>query len=128
MYDKGKVIAGLVIFVALFAFPFWYTMGKSAPAPEVELTDKAKQAKQCVEPTPFMTGNHMQVLIDWREAAVRENDRIYIASDGKHYTASLQNTCMDCHANKSKFCDRCHNYMGVDPYCWDCHIEPKEKS
>jgi hypothetical protein len=33
---------------------------------------------------------------------------------------------MECHSNKTKFCDQCHNYMGVAPYCWDCHIAPKE--
>jgi len=33
---------------------------------------------------------------------------------------------MDCHNNKTKFCDQCHNYAGVSPYCWECHIEPKE--
>jgi hypothetical protein len=35
---------------------------------------------------------------------------------------------MDCHSNKSKFCDQCHNYVDVDPFCWDCHIEPKENN
>jgi hypothetical protein len=40
---------------------------------------------------------------------------------------SLQNTCMQCHPNKAEFCDRCHNYASVKPYCWDCHVEPKEK-
>jgi len=40
---------------------------------------------------------------------------------------SLQNGCMTCHSNKKKFCDECHNYMAVVPYCWDCHIQPKEK-
>jgi hypothetical protein len=40
---------------------------------------------------------------------------------------SLQNGCMRCHSNKKKFCDECHNYMAVKPYCWDCHIQPKEK-
>jgi hypothetical protein len=40
---------------------------------------------------------------------------------------SLSNTCLDCHSNKAEFCDRCHNYASVSPYCWDCHIDnPKE--
>jgi hypothetical protein len=39
---------------------------------------------------------------------------------------SLTRTCLDCHSNKAEFCDRCHTYMAVDPYCWDCHVEPKE--
>jgi len=39
---------------------------------------------------------------------------------------SLQNTCMECHSNKSKFCDQCHTYAAVNPFCWECHIQPEE--
>jgi hypothetical protein len=40
---------------------------------------------------------------------------------------SLTNTCItQCHSNKAKFCDRCHDYMNVQPWCWDCHNFPKE--
>ncbi|MCF7809732.1 hypothetical protein K9N50_01950 [bacterium] len=34
-------------------------------------------------------------------------------------------SCIECHSNKEQFCDRCHTYMSVDPYCWDCHIIPE---
>jgi len=71
--------------------------------------------------------SHMQMLNDWRDQAIRNGQRVYVATDGKEYVVSLQNTCMDCHNNKTKFCDQCHNYAGVTPYCWECHIEPKEK-
>jgi [DsrC]-trisulfide reductase subunit J len=127
MYDKGKIVTGIVIFVLLFGFPFWYRMGRTAPVPQPELTEKAKQAKQCVESKAYMTSFHMQLLNQWRDAVIRDGDRDYVAQNGKVYLASLQNTCLDCHSNKTKFCDQCHNYMGVAPYCWDCHIEPKEK-
>ncbi len=126
MYNKGKIITGLVIFVVLFASPFLYGLVKSEPPPEPELTAKAKEAKQCVEAKEFMVESHMQLLNEWRDEAVRIGNRIYVATNGKEYTVSLQNTCMDCHSNKSKFCDQCHNYAGVSPYCWECHIEPKE--
>jgi hypothetical protein len=33
---------------------------------------------------------------------------------------------MGCHVNKSEFCDRCHDYTAVTPYCWECHVEPRE--
>ena len=53
----------------------------------------------------------------------------YVNADGKMYNMSLSNTCMDCHSNKADFCDRCHDYASVQPYCWSCHIEdPKEKT
>jgi hypothetical protein len=50
-----------------------------------------------------------------------------VNSKGKEFEMSLQKTCMKCHTNKAEFCDKCHNYASVRPYCWDCHIEnPKE--
>ena len=127
MYNKGKIITGLVIFVVFFTSPFLYGLVKSGPAPEPELSPKAKLAKECVESKEYMVESHMQMLNEWRDEAVRQGKRIYVATNGKEYGVSLQNTCMECHNNKSKFCDQCHNYAGVSPYCWECHIEPKEK-
>jgi hypothetical protein len=127
MYDRGKVIAGLIIFVVMVTFPFWYNHGKAAPAPEVKLSEKAKAAKECVRPKEFMTGGHMQLLDVWRDTVVRNGKRIYMNESGKEYTMSLTNTCLDCHDQKAEFCDKCHNYASVRPYCWTCHIDPKEK-
>ena len=128
MYDGGKIIVGLIVGLGLLLFPLWYNAGKAAKAPVPELTTKAKELKVCVSETSYMTSNHMQLLDKWRQEVVRSGERYYKAPNGKVYYKSLQVTCMDCHANKSKFCDQCHNYMGVTPYCWDCHIEPKENS
>ncbi len=128
MYDKREVVAGLVIFVLIITFPFWYNLGKAAPAPELELTPTAKAAKTCVLPKEEMKAGHMQLLDIWREKVVREGNRIYVNKSGKEFTMSLSNTCLDCHSNKDKFCDRCHDYASVSPYCWDCHVDnPKEE-
>ncbi|RLB29100.1 MAG: cytochrome C [Deltaproteobacteria bacterium] len=154
MYDGWKIIVGLIVCLAFFTFPFFYDAGKAAKAPEPVLTPKAKEAKECVAPGAYMKRYHMQLLEDWRNTAVRGGERYYdtgnptwhlrvmdkiadaTASAGerlyksverKVYYKSLQVTCMDCHSNKSKFCDQCHNYMGIAPYCWECHIEPEEK-
>ena len=127
MYDKGKVVAGLVILVVLVTFPFWYNLGKAAPAPEPKLVGKAAQAgQQCVESKEYMQAEHMQILNDWRDTVVRDAKRIYVNSDGKKFEMSLSNTCLDCHTEKAEFCDKCHNYASVAPYCWDCHVDPKE--
>lgn len=129
MYDGGKIITGLVIGLAILLFPFFYTAGKAAKAPEPELTPKAKEAKTCIEPTEYMRLEHMKVLDHWRDEVVRTGERYYKSDHtGKTYYKSLQVTCMDCHSNKSKFCDRCHDYASVDPFCWDCHLEPKESN
>jgi hypothetical protein len=128
MYDGGKIITGLIIGLAFFIIPIWMNLGKAAKAPELELTEKAKAAGSCVADTSYMKASHFSLLDKWRHEVVRDADRFYKSKSGKIYYKSLQVTCMDCHSNKSKFCDQCHNYMSVKPYCWDCHLEPKEKS
>ncbi len=132
MYNAGKILIGLVIFLGLATFPFFYNMGKAVAKPEPkldtpEIMKLAKQDRKCVESKEFMRANHMQMLNDWRDSVVRDNTRVYVNAEGKKFDMSLQNTCMRCHSNKKKFCDECHNYMAVAPYCWDCHIAPKEK-
>ncbi len=126
MYDGGKIIAGVIIGLIFLTFPIWYTHGKTVKRPEVKLPEKEKQ---CVEPGAYMKTKHMQLLDLWRDSVVRVAQRSYIAPSGRKFDMSLQNTCMsaDCHAKKTEFCDRCHNYTGVVPYCWDCHIPPKEE-
>ena len=126
MYDGGKIITGLVIFFILLLFPVWYQVGRAEKVPEPQLTEVAKEAGKCIEPTPYMTTQHMKVLDNWRNEVVRDADRYYVSSEGKTYYKSLQVTCLECHSNKTEFCDQCHNYMGVSPNCWDCHIAPEE--
>lgn len=126
MYDGGKIIPGLVVGLGLLLSPFFYNAGKAAKAPTPELTPKAKEAKVCVAPTDYMRTQHMHLLDSWRNEAVRQGNLYYKSANGKTYYRSLQETCMECHSNKAKFCDQCHNYMAVNPYCWDCHVQPKE--
>lgn len=125
MYDAGKILIGLLIFLAIVTSPMWYHTAKgtvpAVPDPEI-ITD----AQYCVESTAYMTSFHMDLLNTWRDEVVRNGDRIHISPDGIEYDKSLTRTCMDCHSNKQNFCDQCHNYAGVVPYCWDCHIEPTE--
>jgi hypothetical protein len=81
---------------------------------------------QCVMDAAYMKGFHMDVLNDWRDVVVRDGKRLHKTDDGRVYNMSLSKTCLDCHSNKEQFCDRCHNYMSVDPYCWSCHTIPEE--
>jgi hypothetical protein len=133
IYDARNVLIGLAIFVGLFTLPFWYNMGKAAPAPEAKIDTPVIQqmaVKQCILPKEAMRTEHMQLLNDWRTWVVRDGLSTYVAADGKTYTMSLQNECMKCHSNKSQFCDTCHSYAGMQvgsvPYCWTCHVAPKE--
>lgn len=126
MNDGGKIIAGLIVGLGLVTFPFWYNIGSAAyKTPELKLPPKSK-AEACIEKTEWMRAEHMQLLDTWRDSVVRDGNRVYTTKSGGHVEMSLQKTCMDCHDSKKDFCDKCHDAAAVAPYCWDCHIAPKE--
>lgn len=126
MNDKPKILLGLLLFLAVFTFPFWFNHGAASTPPKPELAEKAKAAKKCVLDKDLIRTEHMQLLDDWRDTVVRDGQYVYEIG-GKQYMASLSNTCMECHSNPTEFCDKCHLYTSADPYCWECHIQPKEK-
>jgi hypothetical protein len=129
MYNGGKIMLGLLVFLAFITFPFWYNIGTADTMPEPKIdTPFIKQlaVKKCVESKDYMRREHMQLLDTWRDDAIRRGERVYVNSEGHKYNIDLQNTCLKCHSNKKEFCDKCHTYMAVKPYCWDCHLAPKE--
>lgn len=133
MYRGGKITATLVIVVALLILPFFYNMGKANKGPVIYLNTPAIQrlaVKQCIESTEYMRANHMKLLKQWRDEAVRMGKTEYINSQGKSFIISLQ-TCLHCHYDPAlnfsdQFCVSCHNYAAVKPNCWSCHTWPKE--
>jgi hypothetical protein len=125
MYDASKIVAGLVVFVVLATSPLWYNALSAAPPDKPELQMPTNGANECVEATDYMRANHMDLLDVWRDTVVREDVRTYTSEAGKEYTMSLSDTCLDCHAKKEQFCDACHTYSAVTPYCWDCHVIPE---
>ena len=127
MYDSGKILLGLIVFVGLFTSPIWQDLasGESASKPNIILPAD-EDIKECVAATEYMRTSHMDLLNEWRDKVVRDEERIYTSPGCKEFEMSLSNTCTNCHSNKSEFCDRCHDYLGVTPYCWNCHVEPPQ--
>ena len=125
MYDSGKILVGIIIFIGLFTSPIWYDLasGESSNKPNIILPTN-EDMKECVASTEYMRASHMDLLNEWRDEVVREGNRIYTSHNGKEFEMSLTKTCTNCHYNKTEFCDQCHDYLGVTPYCWDCHVEP----
>jgi hypothetical protein len=126
MYDSGKIITGIIVFLVIMTFPVWYNTAIGDPSikPDIKLP-AAEGQQECVKSASYMRTFHMDLLNDWRDEVVRNGGRYFTASSGKKYEMSLSNTCIDCHSNKADFCDQCHNYLAVDPYCWDCHVDPE---
>ncbi len=123
MFDSGKVIAGLVLFGLFVTFPIWWQAVAGAHEPP-DLAEP--KGTSCVESAEFMRARHMDLLNEWRNQVVRNGMREYTASDGTEYHISLTLTCLDCHDDKEGFCDECHDYAGVQPLCWECHVVPEE--
>jgi [DsrC]-trisulfide reductase subunit J len=123
MRERGLILGGLALLLLLLTFPAWYNLaaGTTSRPPDLKLP---VNEKHCVAPVEYMRSRHMDLLIAWREQVVREGQREFTAFDGKRYQMSLSKTCMNCHTSKADFCDKCHNYAGVKPACWDCHIDP----
>ncbi len=125
MRDRIWIIAGLALFAVVATAPFWSERTPAKDLTKVPNLVLPVNQKDCVAPVSYMRASHMVLLLRWREEAVRQGQRRYVAFDGKVYDKSLTKTCLGCH-NKEQFCDRCHTYAGVSgPYCWNCHNQPQ---
>ena len=126
LYDAGKILAGLFVFLCVATSPVWYNLaaGRAAYRPQPRLP---QGQRECVAPREVMVATHMTLLSDWRNRAIRAGDRGTVTAGGRPFAISLSQGCMQCHADKAAFCDACHNYVGASPACWNCHVEPLAK-
>ena len=95
------------------------TAASRVPKPTVAIATPGK----CVEDTPFMLRNHMELLKHHRDRTVHEGVRTT-----QH---SLAN-CVNCHASpqtgrvtgsSDAFCEGCHRYAAVKLDCFECHAD-----
>lgn len=134
IYDGKYILIGLLAFVVLATFPVWFDHGKAVPPADPSIDTPVINDmvhKHCILPKDRMITEHMKLLNQWRTEVVRYGERIYVAPNGEKYEMSLETECFRCHSNKAEFCDRCHNFAGLDkqtdPYCFTCHVVPSEK-
>ncbi|WP_417910497.1 cytochrome C [Candidatus Electronema sp. PJ] len=124
MYDSGKIIPGLAVFVLLITFPIWYNnlvgnVGAAPinyPNPSQEFDANFPNSRKH-PPADEMRATHMNLLQEFHAAAKGYD----AAKDGQKPTMS----CLGCHGTKEQFCDSCHAYASVKtPDCWTCHTNP----
>ena len=97
MYNPGKIITILALFVLLITAPILLNIGKASEPPAPSLDTAAIEQldeKQCIESKEFMRKHHPKLLSDWREQAVREGETEYISSSGETWEMSLENNCL----------------------------------
>ena len=129
MYDSGKIIPGLLIFVLLITFPFWYNnLSKAeqvktpAPPDKAMLTGFTFADGQEHPPAAEMRAKHMEVLQSFHTAA--DPAKMAAAQKGEKKMQTM--SCMMCHGSKEQFCDSCHANISEKkvPDCWTCHTKP----
>ncbi|MDR2077061.1 MAG: sulfate reduction electron transfer complex DsrMKJOP subunit DsrJ [Desulfovibrio sp.] len=123
IYNAGYVLPGLALFAALVLGPFLLAAGGPYRPPALT---PAEKGVSCIEERAVMAAGHRVLLFAWRDAAVCRNSRLYLASDGRSWTVSLEGTCLACHSRKAGFCDSCHAANLVTPSCWGCHKAPEK--
>lgn len=126
MYSKVYVAAFIIIFLAIVFSPYYYNI--TAAEFETKLPELAKpEGDHCIEDADWMEANHMDLLFEMRTKTIREPGGRYYESKtypGEIYEGTTHQ-CFECHTSKADFCDKCHEYNGVKPYCWECHNTPE---
>ncbi|UCH83756.1 MAG: hypothetical protein JSW50_15115 [Candidatus Latescibacterota bacterium] len=114
--DKRSVLAVsvLVVFAAipLLSSLISYVTARSAQ-PFLEMPDP--KYENCVRETEYMRYHHWELLAEVREDFVRHGKRGDITLSG----------CKECHPNRERFCNQCHNAVNLTPDCFGCHYYPE---
>lgn len=123
MRERLLILAVLAGFAGIATYPVSRALATGTQAARPRLATPERQGA-CVLPAAEMRASHMQLLVEWRDLAVRQGVRSVTMPDGRTWRASLTGTCLQCHDRKDEFCDRCHAYAAVTPECWNCHVIP----
>ena len=120
MKDAGKLIGGVAIAAIVAAGPLWVGAVRGAKS---EPLASPRLDGPCVDSKDSMRRNHPALLSAWRAQVVRDGQRTHHTSDGRDLPIGLGETCLGCHGEASRFCERCHAQVGVTLSCWQCHSQ-----
>jgi cytochrome c553 len=129
LYHSRYILPALAGFLVMATLPVW--RGAAARGSGFQ-SPPNPQGQRCLEPKAVMRAGHMRLLLRWRDEVVREDRRLYIASDGRPWEKSLVKTCLACHGpadargkstTAATACNECHSYVNVKLDCWNCHLD-----
>jgi hypothetical protein len=101
--------------VVLLPVAYYAIRDASAQSAEQFLEKPEPKYTKCVRDTLYMRFHHMDLLKEIREQVVREG----ILTD-----VTLAD-CRKCHADRSRFCNQCHNKVNLNLDCFGCHNYPE---
>ena len=117
--NENKKLLFVVVPILIILFPLGYSVAgfifskdTQSARPFLEMPDA--KYKKCVRETTYMRFHHMDLLKEIRDKSVR---------DGKTGEIALKN-CRECHTNRERFCNQCHNAVNLHLDCFDCHYYP----
>ena len=128
VYHGRYIVPALAAFLVVATLPLW--RGLAGGKPEFQSPPNPK-GERCIESKAFMRADHMRLLLRWRDEVVRQDERVYVATDGRHWEKSLK-TCVACHGHAdaqghsttaAAACSECHGYVNARLDCWNCHHE-----
>ena len=131
MNDKKLIVTGLVVFLVIVLFPFWYNRGKAVPPPEVKLTEQG-QGGQGVRARQGLHESraHAAARPLARDGGARGRPASTRTRKGKEFDDEPFQHLPGLPLQQGGVLRQVPQLRrGRGPYCWDCHIDnPKEKS
>ena len=93
----------------------WSLISYASGSEKAPFLASATPGTQCLLDRNMMRKHHMVYLKQQRDRVVREGSR------PAHGPWRIMETCGNCHASKTEFCDKCHSRAGVNLDCFGCH-------
>jgi hypothetical protein len=119
--SRGRIaIPVLLVVLIVLALPILISVAGrllASNADETFLEIPASADETCDgRPREFMRFHHMDLLKEIRDEVLREGV-------GSEVSRGLER-CRECHADRDRFCNACHDAVDLSPDCFDCHYYP----
>lgn len=126
LYHGRYIVPALAAFLVVATLPIWHSLAARGPGFQ---SPPNPRGERCIEPKSVMRAQHMRLLVRWRDEVVRQDRRVYTATDGRVWEKSLR-TCIACHGHADSqgksttaaaACSECHGFVNAKLDCWNCH-------